>query len=325
MPKRGLGYLGFTVSLLFSVQTATAQASRSGAQAFVTDSSARFVFPREKRQAYTWDLPVKGAYADMPEFAWQLDWDRPSIVPGKDPIGLWLITRWRSGGPHKGTLAELVRGYTLDPVIECTSCDGAVYTDPQRDTNTVFATVERGSLVFNIRGRQAMHRIFRVLPDTVTFSRSVMQTPHPQYGPGEISETQVVLVNCSPGKNPQRRRSCVVPAPVFKRRPDADSAAAENAPRQVYVPVIRFANATLRKHVRVRIKKPDGSVWKVLSTGSLGGVRLSQPPLGPLLLEALCPNRGSGQTAISGSVFIQVTPRADTSVHLMTDPTVCSP
>lgn len=321
MPGRCLIYPTIIGSLLFVANGATAQATRpSEAQAFVTDSSARFVFPLDKRQSYAWDLPLKGAYAGMPEFFWKVGWNRASVVAGRDPLGLWLITRWEPGGPHKGTLGDLIRGYTLDPMIECTSCDGVAYTDPQRDTNAVFASVERGRLVFNVRGRAAVRRIFPVLPETVTFSRSIRQTSEPQYsGPSETTETQVVIVNCTPGANPQRRRSCIVPPVVVKRPPDADSAAAENAPRQVYVPVIRFANATLRKNVRVRIKKPDGSVWKVMSTGSLGGIRLSQPPLGPLLLEALCPDR----RAISGTVFVQVSPRADTSVHLMTDPSVC--
>jgi hypothetical protein len=322
MPKRCLYYAGIAACLLSASQTARAQATSTEAQAFVTDSSARFVFPLDRRTLYSWDLPLKGAQSGMPEFSWMVTWYRV-LVPGKDPMGLWLMTRWKVGGPRSGTLADLIRGYTLDPMIECLTCDGAVFRDPKRDTTTVFATIEGGRLVFNVRGREAIHRIFPVLSQTVTFSRSIRQTPHSYYGPGEITETQVVIVNCSSGGDRRRRRSCVVPPVVSKPPPDADSAAAENAPRQVYVPVIRFADAALLKHVNVRIKRTDGTIWRVISSGSLGAIRLSQPPIGPLLLQALCPPRGSKPRTISGSVFVQITPRTDTSVHLMADPTIC--
>ena len=327
MPQRWITCLGIMCLVSYSARMAIAQAGRStDGQAFITDSSARFVFPLDTRESYTWDLPLKGAYPKMPEFFWEVGWNRAAVVAGKDPLGLWLITRWKPGGPHKGTLAQLIRGYTVDPMIDCTSCDGVVYVDSQRDTNTVFATVERSRLVFNVRGRAATHRIFPVLPQTVTFSRSIRQTSEPIYqGPSEKTETQVVIVNCVRGTN-ERRRSCVVPPPPpAKRPPDADSAAAENAPRRVHVSVIRFANATLAKHVRVRVKTMYGTVWKTLSTGSVGFVRLDQAPVGPLLLEALCPSNGSKRTTISGTAFLQIMPRQDTSVHLWSDPTVCSP
>jgi hypothetical protein len=318
--------LRITCLLSCSTRIATAQGARStDGQAFVTDSFARFVFPLDKRQSYTRDVPIKGAYPGSPEYSWELGWDRAHYVDGRDPLGLWLVTRWKPGGPRKGTLADLIRGYTLDPMINCTTCDGAVYVDQRRDTNTVFASVERGRLVFNVRGREAVHRIFPALPETVTFSRSVRHIPQQEYGPVDSTEVQTVVVNCNLTGSGQSRRSCVVPPPVPpKAPPDADSAAAENAPRRVHVPVIRFANATLAKHVKVRVKKSFGTIWKVLSTGPNGFVRLDQAPVGPLLLEALCPSGGSKRTTISGTAFVQVVPRQDTSVQLWTDPTVCS-
>jgi len=254
----------------------------------------------------------------MAEFWWEVNWYRRPTV-GEDPFGLWLTARWKPGGPHKGTLGDLIRGHALEVITDCARCDGAVIATPQRDTSGVFASVERGRLVFTVKGREAVHRIFPVLPDTVNFVINVRQTPQASNVPGNIGTTQVVIVNCIPSPHHQ----CVVPQLIAKRQPDADSAAAENAPRRVYVPVIRFQNATLQKHVRVRVKTLYGKVWKVLSTGSLGGVTLNQAPLGPVLLEALCPRKNSEPTKISGTVFVMISPRVDSAAQLWSDPSVC--
>jgi len=310
---RYLIYVEFAASLALIANPAAGQRTTSPEpQAFVTDSSARFFFPLDKRASYIWNSPLKGAYPAMPEFSWDVLWYGTSLVPGKDPMGLSLVVRWESGRPHKGTLSDLIRGHTVDVLIECMTCDGAAFVHPQRDGDSVFATVERGRLVFNVRGREAVHRIFPVLPDTVTFIT----------GPTNVGSTQGVVVNCTPSLARQHPRSCVVQPP--KQPPNADSAAAENAPRRVYVPVIRFQNATLQKHVRVRVKTLYGKVWKVLSTGSLGGVMLTQAPLGPVLLEALCPRQKSAPTKISGTVYVLIAPRADSAAQLWSDPSVCT-
>jgi hypothetical protein len=297
----------------------------SEGQAFISPTEARLVFPRDSARSFLWDVPVKGAYAGGAEFMWEVSWPDQYIRDGEDPLGLWLTTRWKPGGPHKGTLAQLVAGHTVDPMINCTTCDMAVYTDPERDSTKVFATVEGGRLVFNIRGREAVHRIFPSIPDTVTFSKTVRQTPLRDYGPGDTEESQTVLVNCRNTSAGGRRRSCVVVPKVQMRLPDADSAAAENAPRQVYVVVLRFSDAELVRNIDVTIKKPSGKVWAVMSTGSLGAFSMRQPPLGPILLVARCPRGSLTRTFISGTLFLNVRPSFDSTVHLMTDQRPCLP
>jgi hypothetical protein len=56
--------------------------------------------------------------------------------------------------------------------------------------------VENNRLVFVVRGAEAVRRIFPRTPTTVTFTQSVRHTPLAQYGPGEVSSSQQVLVNC---------------------------------------------------------------------------------------------------------------------------------
>jgi hypothetical protein len=167
-----------------------------------------------------------------------------------------------------------------------------------------------------------VHQIFPRIPETVTFVKRVRQTPLRESGPGDTEESQTVLVNCQTALTAGRRRTCIVPPK--KRPPDADSAAAENTPREVYVDVLRFADASLVRNIDVIIKKPDNRVWAVMSTGQVGGFWLRQPPLGPLLLLARCPRGNPTRSTISGTLFLGITPHLDTTAHLMTDQTLCS-
>jgi hypothetical protein len=312
------------LALVMSPQSICAQSPRpsSDGQAFISPTEARFVFPRDSEQLYQWDVPIKGAYPGGAEFMWEVRWPDQYIRDGKDPLALWLTTRWKPGGPHKGNLAKLVAGRTVNPMINCTSCDMAVYLDPERDTTKVFATVEGGRLVFNVRGREAVRRIFSTIPDTVTFVRTVRQTPLPQYGPDDTENSQTVLVNCQSTLSSGRRRTCIV-APK-KRAPDTDSAAAENTPREVYVDVLRFSDASLVRNIEVIIKTPDNKVWAVMSSGQVGGFWMRQPPLGPLLLLATCPHGTPTRSTVSGTLFLGITPHLDSTAHLMTDQTLCS-
>jgi hypothetical protein len=168
----------------------------SGAQAFISTDSARFEFPRQSTTTYQWDVPLKGTYAGSPEYVWEVEWEIADSLPGKAPYLLWLIKGWKAGGPRKGSLKQLISDVPLDPMIECTTCDGAVFEDPDTDHTKVFATVENGRLVFVVRGADAVRRIFPTPPTKVTFSQTVRQTPHREYGPGDVSSSQQVLVNC---------------------------------------------------------------------------------------------------------------------------------
>jgi len=168
----------------------------SGAQAFISADSARFEFPRQSTATYEWDVPLKGAYAGSPEYMWDVNWEIADSLHGKAPYLLWLIKGWKAGGPRKGSLKQLISGVPLDPMIECTTCDGAVFEDPDTDHTKVFATVENGRLVFVVRGADAVRRIFPTPPTSVTLSQTVRHIAQSQYGPGDVSSSQQVLVNC---------------------------------------------------------------------------------------------------------------------------------
>jgi hypothetical protein len=169
----------------------------SGAQAFISGDSARFEFPLQSSGIYQWDVPMKGAGAGTAEYMWDVHWQIADSLVGNAPYLLWLIKHWKAGGPRKGSLKQLIAGVRLEPMIVCRSCDGpAVFEDPNTDHSKVLATVENNRLVFVIRGADAVSRVFPKTPTTVTFTQSVRHTPLPQYGPGEVSSSQQVQVNC---------------------------------------------------------------------------------------------------------------------------------
>ena len=68
----------------------------SGAQAFISETEARFVFPR-REPIYTWDIPLKGTYPGSPEYMWQVSWRVPEAKVGEAPFALWLVTGWKPG------------------------------------------------------------------------------------------------------------------------------------------------------------------------------------------------------------------------------------
>lgn len=168
----------------------------SGAQAFISSDSARFEFPRQFTAMYEWDVPVKGAYAGSPEYMWGVEWEIADSSAGEAPYLLWLIKRWKAGGPRKGSLKQLISGVPLEPMVQCTTCDGAVFEDPDTDHSKVFATIENSRLVFVVRGAEAVRRIFPRTPTKVTFLQTLGHTRLLQNGPGDVSASQQVLVNC---------------------------------------------------------------------------------------------------------------------------------
>ena len=168
----------------------------SGVQAFIGDDSARFEFPRQSASTYEWDVPMKGAGPGSAEYMWGVEWEIADSLDGNAPYLLWLIKRWTPGGPHQGSLKQLILSVRLEPMVNCTTCDGAVFEQPDTDHSKVFATVENNRLVFVVRGAEAVRHIFPRTPTAMTFTQSVRHTPLPQYGPGEVSSSQQVLVNC---------------------------------------------------------------------------------------------------------------------------------
>jgi hypothetical protein len=136
--------------------------------AIVTDRYARFVFPRESIQTYTWDVPRSGAYSGEAEFIWQVTWLPPIELRGKAPDDLSLITRWRPGGTRTGPLSALVASSRLEKATMCLSCDLGSVVEPD---SALVAEVTAGGVVFTVNGAAAVKRIFPVLPDSVTLSR----------------------------------------------------------------------------------------------------------------------------------------------------------
>lgn len=304
---RQLQVLLCAVIVIFARSLPAQRSSRDDeGKAFITENEARLVFPRDTISTYRWDVPAKGMYAGSPEFAWEVDWNDAGIRDGTDPYELTLLTSWKPGGPRAGPLSRLLAGRTVDPMINCTTCDLAASVDPERDTTTVFASVEDGRVVFHVKGREAVRRIFPVIPDTMTFTVR-----------GISDKSQTVLVNCTS----RARHSCVVPP--RRPLPNADSAREQNTPRQVYVVVARFSDANLVPNIDVTVKTPNGAVWKTISSGPLGAFRIHQPPLGPLLLIARCPAASEHPEAVFGTEFFEIRPGLDSTVQLMTDPGLC--
>src|SRR6267143_3221904 len=258
----------------------------SGAEAFISATEARFVFPR-RGPNYTWDVPIKGAYAGSPEYMWEVNWDGPHVRDGQDPLALWLMTGRKQGGPSKGSLAQLIKGRPLDPMINCVTCDGAVFADPGTDHKNVFASAEDGRLVFTVRGRNAVKRIFPVIPPTVSFESRVRQIPLREYGPGDNQESQRVFVNCrNSDSSAAARRRCDVPTKTQKPPQGVDSA----AHRHIHVVVLSYDGASLMRNLDVRIESEDKrKSSEVRSTGSAGSFFLLHPPSDSVTLEALCP------------------------------------
>jgi hypothetical protein len=178
----------------------------SGAQAFISSDSARFEFPRQFTGTYEWDVPGKGAYVGGADYLWSVEWEIADNLAGETPYLLWLIKGWKAGGPRKGSLKQLISGVLLKPMVECTTCDGAVYEDPDTDRSAVFATVENGRLVFVVRGAKAVRRIFPTIPTQVRFSQTVRHTPRS----GDVSSSQQVLVNCRSDESTDAKHRCDV-------------------------------------------------------------------------------------------------------------------
>jgi hypothetical protein len=167
----------------------------SGAQAFISSDSARFEFPRQP-DAYEWDVPIKRAYAGGDEYMWGVQWEIADSLHGEAPYLLWLIKRWKAGGPRKGSLKQLISAVPLQPMVQCTTCDGVIFEDPDTDHSKIFASIENSRLVFVVRGAEAVRRIFPKTPTSVSFSQTVRHVALSQYGPGDVSSSQQVLVNC---------------------------------------------------------------------------------------------------------------------------------
>jgi len=294
----------------------TVQRTLSGAQAFISETEARFVFPL-RGPTYIRDLPLKGAHAGSPEHMWDVSWDIPAGKDGIDPISLWWARDWTPGGPRKGSLAELIAGQLLEPMINCTTCDMAVFSDPRKDPKNVYATVERGRLVFRVRGREAVRRIFPTPPMTVTFSTRARQVAMREYGPGDIEETQTVIVNCRSSDS----------SAALRRRCDASSGDQVQRPpsaRRVQVIALSYDGSSLMRNLDVRVRSEDRKVPTVVkSTGGIGKLSTVQTAPDSVTFEALCATKRGSQRKVGGRMSMYIAPGADTTLQLLVDPRAC--
>ena len=294
----------------------------SGAQAFISDTLARFVFPR-RDSTFTWDIPLRGTYPGSPEYMWQVSWYVPDAKAWEAPFSLLLIKGLMPGGPRKGTLTELIASHPLEEMIHCTTCHApAMFANPHVDRKNVFAGVDNDHLVFTVRGREAVRKLFPTIPRTVVFEKRVRQVVTREYGPGDTEESQNVFVNCrSSDSTAESRHRCDVPSESQRRHQAANG----TAPRRMRVVAISYDGASLVRNLDVRIRSEDAKKpVAVRSTGRAGEFVLLHPAPDSVTLESVCRNNGRRQRAISGLLGLYLAPGPDTTVQLVVHPERCA-
>lgn len=156
----------------------TAQADR-GASAQISRNSARFVFPPDSINQYSWDLPSPNAWGGQADYLWEVRWDLHPDRVGIDPGGLAIVVGWRPGGPRTGSLSDLLARDSLHVLTYCNTCTSS------EDYNThdphVILVVEGNRVVFEVRGRTAVRRLFPNRPDSVTLVRRRLEDPEVEW------------------------------------------------------------------------------------------------------------------------------------------------
>jgi hypothetical protein len=181
----------------------------SGAQAFITRDSARFVFPRQASDSYQWDIPIPGVQGGA-GYAWDVSWEIPAARNGIDPCELWLAQWWKSGGPRRGSLTQLIEWLRLQPMVKSTKDLSGFDRVRKVDYKNVYATVDDGHLVFIVRGADAVGRIFPAIPSKVTFRALREKGPPARWAPASAHDYKTVIVNDpnSPDIAETRRSKC---------------------------------------------------------------------------------------------------------------------
>ena len=154
------------------------QADR-GASAQISRSSARFVFPPDSIKQYSWDLPSPNAWAGQADYVWEVRWDLRDDRVGIDPGGLAIVVGWSPGGPRTGSLSDLLARDSLQVLTYCNTCTSSediIGHDPH-----VAVALEGDRVVFEVRGRAAIRRLFPNRPDSVTLWRRRLQDPEVEW------------------------------------------------------------------------------------------------------------------------------------------------
>ena len=94
-------------------------------------------------------------------------------------------------------------------------------------------------------------------------------------------------------------------------------------PRTLYVIVLDFRTANILQGYSLLMHSPDASNWGPVYADTAGKYLITQPPVGPILVEAICP--GGGRTGpIAGAGSTVVLPDEATSLQVAVDPRTCS-
>ena len=148
---------------------------RSGQKPLSAAQARNLVFLRTRRPPSPTMSLSRGTMKPARVFvgvSWEIPEDKQRVG---DPHALLLITRRRPGGPRTGSLSALISRDLLGIMTYC-DCGDAVASTHETDPN-VLAYVKNGRLVFSARGADAVRRIFRIVLDSVTFSRAHHDDP----------------------------------------------------------------------------------------------------------------------------------------------------
>ena len=292
----------------------------TGAQAFISPTEARFVFPRLPASDY-WDLPERQTRPGTTDYFWMVQW-RNADPHANGPIELWLSANQKPKGTEIHSFEELISGRPLDVMFECQTCDEpAVYADPREDHQSVTARIDTGRIVFSLRGRRVVNSVFPKVPKSVTFFRMVRHTPAGKPTSLEIEESQSVVVNCrSSDSTAASRRRCDLPTNPQDTTLKIDS----TAPRRLKVVALSYDGASLMRNLDVRVLSEDLRNSTVsASTGQSGDFSVLQAPRDSIAIEALCPGNRRDQTDTSGKLALYLAPGRDTTVQLLVDERRC--
>jgi hypothetical protein len=296
------GFVGI-VPIVLSAACLEAQTGigAQDARAIFTPTEVRLVFPVAASRVSSTQSDESGSGI------WEVGWERSDYRPGIDPFQIWIVLP--SGYPWKSARPQSVGALRPQAMIDCMTCDAAALVDTRIAASELTATIENQSLVFTVHGTRAINLIFPSIPHEISF--------------GFPGSGQRVKVNCGNGYSAAKyRRECVIPPPV--RPPDADSAARENAPRRVNVLVANFADAKLLREVSVLMRMSTSPRARRMRSDSAGRIVLRQPPIGNMMIEALCKAEAGGKETVFGTQYIQIVPRIDTTVWVVADRNLCA-
>jgi len=143
-------------------------------EAVIEPTKAIFVFPAETAKELRWHVPSPGAYEGNPEYVWMVTWDIEEDRIGKDPDGVSSAVYWRPGGPHTGSLESLLRIATTTLDTYCSDCPGDIPRSRPRIDPAVTVASRNHRVILTILGKDAIQRVFPVIPDSVQFYRDVL-------------------------------------------------------------------------------------------------------------------------------------------------------